>query len=132
MNKFITELSVKQRFIILLSIFSMGLLAYGLWSFKTLNELQINSPLYQRITQGKDLVADVLPPPEYILESYLVTVELSNALDKQDQAALIKKLNTLKSEYDTRREYWLKQGLTGDLAKLFLEDSYESTDFSLP
>ena len=126
MNKFITELSVKQRFIILLSIFSMGLLAYGLWSFKTLNELQINSPLYQRITQGKDLVADVLPPPEYILESYLVTVELSNALDKQDQAASIKKLNTLKSEYDTRREYWLKQGLTGDLAKLFLEDSYES------
>jgi methyl-accepting chemotaxis protein len=126
MNKIIAALTVKKRFLLLLAMFTIGFVAYGLWSFKTLNELQINSTLYQRITQGKDLVADVLPPPEYILESYLVTLELANATDKKDQALLIRKFQQLKDEYDTRHQYWLNQGLTGELAPLFLEQSYLS------
>ena len=125
MNKIIAGLPVKKRFLLLLAMFTIGFVAYGLWSFKTLNELQINSPLYQRIVQGKDLVADVLPPPEYILESYLVTLELANTSDKKDQALLISKFKQLKDEYDTRHQYWLNQGLTGELAPLFLEQSYQ-------
>jgi len=126
MNKIIAGLTVKKRFLLLLAMFTIGFVAYGLWSFKTLNELQINSPLYQRIVQGKDLVADVLPPPEYILESYLVTLELANASDKKDQALLINKFKQLKNEYDTRHQYWLNQGLTGELAVLLLEQSSKS------
>ncbi len=128
MNKIIARLTVKKRFLLLLAMFTIGFVAYGLWSFKTLNELQINSPLYQRIIQGKDLVADVLPPPEYILESYLVTLELANAnaSDKKDQALLINKFKQLKDEYDTRHQYWLNQGLTGELAVLLLEQSSKS------
>lgn len=126
MNKIIAGLTVKKRFLLLLAMFTLGFVAYGLWSFKTLNELQINSPLYQRIIQGKDLVADVLPPPEYILESYLVTLELANATDKKDQALLINKFKQLKDEYDTRHQYWLNQGLTGELAVLLLEQSSKS------
>ena len=125
MNKIIAGLPVKKRFLLLLAMFTIGFVVYGLWSFKTLNELQINSPLYQRIVQGKDLVADVLPPPEYILESYLVTLELANTSDKKDQALLISKFMQLKDEYDTRHQYWLNQGLTGELAPLFLEQSYQ-------
>jgi methyl-accepting chemotaxis protein len=125
MNKIIAGLTVKKRFLLLLAMFTIGFVAYGLWSFKTLNELQINSSLYQRITQGKDLVADVLPPPEYILESYLVTLELANATDKKEQALLISKFKQLKDEYDARHQYWLNQGLTGELAPLFLEQSYQ-------
>ena len=126
MNKIIAGLTVKKRFLLLLAMFTIGFVAYGLWSFKTLNELQINSPLYQRIIQGKDLVADLLPPPEYILESYLVTLELANATDKKDQALLINKFKQLKDEYDTRHQYWLNQGLTGELAVLLLEQSSKS------
>jgi methyl-accepting chemotaxis protein len=126
MNKIITGFTVKKRFIILFAIFTMSLIAYGLWSFKTLSELEINSPLYQRIVQGKDLVADILPPPEYILESYLVSLELANAANKKDQDLLISKFKQLKDEYETRHDYWSKQGLSEELSELLLEQSYKS------
>jgi uncharacterized phage infection (PIP) family protein YhgE len=48
-----------------------------LWSFKTLNELQVNGPLFQRIAKNKDLVADILPPPAYIIKLHLTVVQLS-------------------------------------------------------
>jgi methyl-accepting chemotaxis protein len=126
MNRIINAFTVKQRFAALMALFAFGFLTYGGWSFQTLHQLQINSPLYQRIVQGKDLVADILPPPEYIIESYLVSIELVNADDKKEQDKLIEKLKTLKGEYDTRHDYWLKQELTGEMAELFLERSYNS------
>lgn len=126
MNRIINAFTVKQRFAALLALFALGFLTYGAWSFKTLQQLQINSPLYQRIVQGKDLVADILPPPEYIIESYLVSFEMVSADDKKDQDKLIERLKTLKGEYDTRHEYWLKQELTGEMADLFLNNSYKS------
>ena len=48
-----------------------------------LSELKVGGPVYSRIVLGKDLIADILPPPEYILESYL---ETTLALD--DRAGL--------------------------------------------
>ena len=126
MNRIINAFTVKQRFAALMALFAFGFLTYGFWSFQTLHQLQINSPLYQRIVQGKDLVADILPPPEYIIESYLVSFEMVSADDKKDQDKLIERLKTLKGEYDTRHEYWLKQELTGEMADLFLNNSYKS------
>ena len=56
-----------------------------------LEEPKVNGPVYQRIVQGKDLSADVLPPPEYIIESYLVTLQMERMEDKAELAALIGK-----------------------------------------
>ncbi len=52
-----------QRFVALIVCVVLGFVVYGLWSFKTLDELKVNGPIYHNIIQGKDLVADVLPPP---------------------------------------------------------------------
>ena len=72
----IHRLKLKHRFLILLTTFFIGFTVYGAVSFHTLNALKVNGPLYQDIVQNKDLVADVLPPPEYIIESYLVTLQM--------------------------------------------------------
>ena len=36
-----------------------------------LNDLRVGGPLYGKIKLGNDLVADILPPPEYVIEAYL-------------------------------------------------------------
>src|SRR5713101_1717167 len=36
-----------------------------------LSELKVGGPLYDKIKLGNDLVADILPPPEYVIEAYL-------------------------------------------------------------
>ena len=119
------HLKLSQRFAVLITIFMLGFIVYGAWSFMTLNELKVNGPHYQRIVQGKDLVADILPPPEYIIESYLVSMQLLDAVDKPLQDKLVERLKALKKDYDTRHEFWLKEGLGSELDDIFLKQAHE-------
>jgi methyl-accepting chemotaxis protein len=116
---------LSHRFAALIGVFALGFAAYGYWSLKTLGELKVNGPVYQRIVQGKDLIADVLPPPEYIIESYLVTLQMAAATEKAEQDKLIARLSTLKAEYDARHDYWLQQPLEAELGALFLTQAHE-------
>ena len=125
MGMTLSNLRIRTRFMLLLVLFFAGFLLYGAWSFKTLAELKVNGPLYQRIVQSKDLIADVLPPPEYIIESYLVSLQLVAATDKAKQDAHIERLKVLKKEYDERHTYWGKADLAPALATLLLKESHE-------
>ncbi len=117
-------LKLSHRLAVLIVIFSAGFILYGLWSFKTLHEWKVNGPVYQKIVQSKDLIADVLPPPEYILESYLVTFQLMATEDRAEQAQLIARFTTLKHDYDERHAFWTREKLDADIADLLLNKSY--------
>lgn len=119
------SLSLPRRLAVLTAIFSLGFVVFGLFSFQTLNALKVNGPLYHRIVQEKDLVADVLPPPEYILESYLVSFQLMATEDETERKRLVARLQALKDEYDTRHVFWSKEGLEPDIAALLLEQAYK-------
>jgi len=116
-------LKLSHRLAVLIAIFSAGFIIYGIWSFKTLNELKVSGPVYEKIVAGKDLIGDVLPPPEYILESYLVSFQLLSSTDKAEQDKLIDHFKSLKSDYDTRHDYWSKAGLDTDIADALLKTS---------
>ncbi|MDO9103614.1 MAG: methyl-accepting chemotaxis protein [Methylovulum sp.] len=118
------SLKLWHRFAFLIGLFAFGFIAYGAWSFKTLNELKVNGPIYQRIVQGKDLIADILPPPEYVIESYLVALQLSEAADNGEQDHLIERLNKLKGEYDERHTFWLNEQLGEDISETFLNQAH--------
>ena len=122
--KILRNLKLSQRFALMITMFVLGFVICGAWSLKTVNELKVNGPLYQRIVQGKDLIADVLPPPEYILESYLVSLQLLAATDKLERDVLITRLKALKADYDTRHEFWLKENLESNLADIFLKKAH--------
>ncbi|HQN49646.1 MAG TPA: hypothetical protein PK913_01115, partial [Phenylobacterium sp.] len=51
----------------------VALLVLASASLVSLQVLRIEGPLYHRISLGKDLIADILPPPEYVIEAYLET-----------------------------------------------------------
>jgi len=42
----------------------VGFAAFGLLAFDTLRTVQVNGPYYRNIVQSKDVIADILPPPE--------------------------------------------------------------------
>lgn len=120
----LNSLKLSYRLTLLIVTFTIGFAIYGVWSFFTLTELKVNGPLYQQIIQGKNLIADVLPPPEYILESYLVSLQLVSESDKTEQDKLKDKLKFLKSDYDTRYEFWRKQALGNELDYVFLKNAH--------
>ncbi|MGZ4955395.1 MAG: methyl-accepting chemotaxis protein [Methylobacter sp.] len=119
-------LTIKMRFTIILSTLIIGFSLFGVATFKAMNTLNVNGPIYQRIIQGKDIIADVLPPPEYIIESYLVALQLPQAVNSTETSVLIARFQTLKIEYESRHGYWLGQALEQELNTPLLQASYQA------
>ena len=121
----ISNFKLGYRFAILIGLFAFGFVISGAWSFKTLDRLKVNGPVYQRIVQGKDLIADILPPPEYIIESFLVSLQISTSGDPAEQEALIERLKQLKSDYDSRYDFWSKQELDKNISDIFMQQAHQ-------
>jgi len=120
------QISIKLRLAIILVILILGFSFFGLATYKAMSNLNVNGPIYHRIVQGKDIIADVLPPPEYILESYMVTLELTTATTPTEIESLITRLNSLKSEYITRHQFWMEQSLEPALNSELLDKSFQA------
>lgn len=90
----------------------------GLQSF-TLSQLKVNGPVYGGIIDGKDLVADILPPPLYLVEAYMLANEA--VLDPSRAAQASSKIAALAADYEARRQYWQASPLPQSL-KLKLAD----------
>ena len=97
-----SNVKVGGRLIILIGAFLVWGGVGSLLSYNSLREVQINGPLYDRLVEGKDLVADILPPPKYILEADLVAHELALSQDATEIAGLEARLHQLKKDYDER------------------------------
>ncbi|WP_342618018.1 methyl-accepting chemotaxis protein [Rhodoferax sp. GW822-FHT02A01] len=120
-----------KRFWLLAAVFGIGLLAVSLVSYVVLGRIKVNGPVYERIIQTKDLVADVLPPPLFVMESYLVSVQAINS-PSSEQEALIKQLPVLQKAYETRSEYWKQQDIGDELhAGLVESDKHAQAIFKL-
>lgn len=83
--------------------------------------VRVNGPLYGGIILGKDLIADVLPPPEYVIEAYLEATLALN--DPSTAEPRTERLAVLRSDYDARRVYWQESSLD-DRFRDLLEQSH--------
>ncbi|MBK1681073.1 methyl-accepting chemotaxis protein [Rhodocyclus tenuis] len=116
-----TRFPLRIQLLLLSLALITGFTLFGFGSWKTLNEAKVGGPAYARIVLYKDLVADILPPPNYIIESYLIVLLLGDPENAGEQEALIKKLQELRKDYDTRHRFWLEQTLPDALRAAFLE-----------
>jgi signal transduction histidine kinase/DNA-binding response OmpR family regulator len=123
--EFLRRFNIAQRLRLLVAIFIAGLLSYGLWSFHTLHEIKVGGPIFDRIESAQDLVSDVLPPPLYIIESYLVCLQITTALDGLKQGALIDRLHLLNQEYLDRHTYWERANLSPEIKDVLLHRAHE-------
>jgi methyl-accepting chemotaxis protein len=122
----LSTLTIKARFGVILGVLILGFTLFGIATLKAMSTLNVNGPIYQRIVQGKDLIADILPPPEYILESYLVVLQLTHANNSNEVSTLVNRFQVLKGEYDTRHTYWQNETLEPELKTPLLERSYHA------
>lgn len=111
------------RILILGLLFLMGLGATNLMWISMVGTIQVNGPLYKQIVQGKDLVADYLPPPLYVVEAYLVALRLGDETGPKREEHLLK-LRVLRQEYDTRYQFWQKDLGPGDMRDKLIKDAY--------
>ncbi len=110
------NLKMKGKLTLLATVFAVGFLIFGVVANSTLNTVKVNGPHYNRIVQNKDLLADVLPPPNYIVETYLTARLMADSQTPEELKALTAQYNTLKRDFTARQEYW-KQNLQAGTVK---------------
>jgi methyl-accepting chemotaxis protein WspA len=120
----LANLSIAQKLACLAGVFLIGFLAFAALAYRTLERVQVNGPIYHNIVRSKDVVADVLPPPEYIIETYLVTLRMTHERDKVALQRLIESGRRLRGEYETRHAFWTTEPLQPDLKQALLGTSY--------
>jgi methyl-accepting chemotaxis protein len=69
--------------------------------------------------QGKDVVADILPPPLYLIESQLQVYTLLHA-KPEEREALLQTLARLQQEFEIRNRFWQESSLNEPLRELLL------------
>ena len=79
----------------------------------SITTIRIGSSAYDDIIQVKDLVADILPPPLYIVEA--ISEARGAFLRSEPMADIKKRIDQLHKDYDERRTYWKSANLDSEL-----------------
>ena len=106
MNLKPSEWSFAAKLSFVITLFAVVLVAFGLYSARIRAQVQIGGPYYTEIVLGKDLVADILPPPAYIIEAYLLCYEAANTSSADERAKALARLTQAEKEYHDRRQVW--------------------------
>jgi methyl-accepting chemotaxis protein len=118
------KLSLRNQLNAVVLLSFLGSAAFGVLAFSTLDRLKIGSASYREITQSKDLIADVLPPPAYLVEAYLLVHEMMDQNDKTSLDALVRKSHELRAQYEESYAHWAKTLPEGALRNALVERSH--------
>ncbi|MEQ1884264.1 MAG: methyl-accepting chemotaxis protein [Bryobacteraceae bacterium] len=117
------DLSLRRRVYVLGAVIAVGFAGFGAAVTAAINTVKVGGPIYNQISLQKELIADILPPPAYILESYLAASEMVGAADVAALNKLVATSKTLQKMYLDRQEYWGAALPEGEIKRLITKTS---------
>ena len=114
-----------------LVVFNVGMVVVTLAGLagmdQALDRVRINGALYRAIDGGQAVVADILPPPLFIVESHLTVFELIDAQAHGDTTRLgllEARLRERESEFEMRHVEWARRLPPGTVRSALVDASY--------
>ncbi len=119
-----------KRFIQVISLlFTLSILVTAVVTLLALERQRINGEAYHRIISSKDLVADILPPPLYVIESHLLVARALRESDLDEVRKFGERLQSLRKDYEQRRQNWLKDPfISPELRDLVTRESHQHVE----
>ena len=114
-----------------LLVFNVGMVVVTLAVLVGLDQaferVRINGPLYKAIDGGQAVVADILPPPLFIVESHLAVFELIDAqahCDTTRVGLLESRLRERETDFEARHQEWMRRLPPGEVKSALVDASY--------
>jgi len=114
-----------------LVVFNVGMVVVTLAVLVGLDQafehVRIEGPLYRAIDGGQAVVADILPPPLFIVESHLTVFELVDAQAHGDTVRvglLEARLHEREADYESRHQHWVRELPPGRVKSALVDASY--------
>jgi len=118
--------SIKARLFALTAIGVLAMASQAVLNWSTVNQVKVGGEMYSNIIRDKDLLADILPPPAYIIESCLNAHELAGATTPEQIDELTKISKAMAKSFNERIEHWTGNLPPGEMRDLMIKDAKES------
>ena len=119
---FAQNLRIKATILLFGALLATGIAATVAISAIAINSVRIGGATYTDIINNKDVIADVLPPPLYVIEAYL---EANLAFSKAKPVADVRsRIEELLGQYNERRAYWKASNLDPAIKGKLTEKSH--------
>jgi len=90
-------------------------------------QIRYGGPIYAKYALENELLADILPPPAYVVEPYLeATLALEHPAQVEEKT---KALALLRKDYETRKTYWQTTTLPADQFAILKESQVAADAF---
>ena len=120
----LNKMSVKAQLVGMLAAICLLLISFALVVWIAVGSI---SSAADDMGQGKDVVADILPPPLYVIEAQLAVLQLLEAKGGEVMP-LFARLEALKKGYDERNKFWGMESLDPSLKKVLLGEQKQAAD----
>lgn len=105
--------TVKAKLWILIALFTLTIMLFAAYAYSVLNAVKVGGPLYGQITQTMNIRADILPPPQYLLETELTAFQMADEASANAPDDVLKKYETklkqLQKDFDDGQQSWNTQ-----------------------
>ena len=99
----------------------LGVAVIAFVFMQTLDSVKIGGPIYNDLKENADITADILPPPMYLIETYLSLKEVADCHDKACVKTWSDNYTKTKKEFEDRAAYWAKQSLSPEVTAALKE-----------
>lgn len=120
------EQSFNLRLYLFIVVFCLGFIGYGIYTYYAINHLRVNGPMYERVIHGKDLIADILPPPMFIVEPYLLAFQAVSENNRAARDHAIDRFSQLRQDYHNHAASWEQKLADGPIKEKLLVQSRQS------
>ena len=120
-----SKMKLAHQLGLMLTVLSVGILFTSQMDNVADKEVAINGSHYHNIIDHKDLIADVLPPPEYLIESWLTALEMVS-LKNEPLQPLIDKGKQLQKDFNDRHAYWQKELPDSEMKNKAMVDLFDT------
>ena len=127
--KTLNNLSMQAKLLWLGAICTVGFASFGAVAYNTISLSTIGGSLHHQWAEAASLKAEVLSPPGFILETFLLSRQASDAIRVGAKPGLVSEqiaqYEKLKSEYQTFLDTWKERLPAGELKNGLLKSTKE-------
>ncbi|MGG7518310.1 methyl-accepting chemotaxis protein [Allorhizobium undicola] len=114
-----TRLSLSRSLFLFGACLFAGLMLSSGIMFYALRTLRVNGPVYADIVHAKDVIADILPPPLFVIEAYVAATDAGQEPARLQANA--EELARLRKSFDARIRFWRGVALPEEITRLLRE-----------
>lgn len=115
-------MSVRVRLLVAGAVAVLGVCVGAGSMYATLRPAQIESERYNRLIASKDVIADILPPPMYVIELMLEARTAAANAGADSGRTLSASIDRLEKDFEARCEHWSNDLPAGELKTALVQE----------